>query len=450
MTDKPANSQRGLSIFDDRTGATKGPAAGGAADDETRVIPQVAAQSRSGASPQQGSPPAARPVRPNFPVVRRGGYDKAAVDAHLAQQQAGEANANADVQAAMDENARLSARVAELEQLLSEQGNPTYSGLGAHAAAMLRLAEEQATTVKTEAQKAAEDSRARTLHEAQALKADAEKEASDIRSVQLQEIDERRASVLAEAQQERDLARAEAEDILASAKREADQLRLAAEQETNALRTTAKRETEQAQASADREVTEARRILAVEKERLTKEASEHHSTATAETTRLIDEVEARAKAAEERAREAMATATRHREQANTESEKVLTRSRREAEQIVIAARRQAEQIVNNATADAQRRNFSAHTEVETLRKQRDGIVAQLAQLRDLVATFTPGDDEAGRPNAPDAAKGSSAADREDSAAKTEQTDRGGQAKPAGTGTGTGSGPGKPRPNAAGQ
>ncbi len=393
MTDKPANSQRGLSIFESQTDATKSSSAGGAAGDETRVIPQVAAPSRSAASAQQGSQGAARPVRPNFPVARRGGYDKDAVDAFLAQQQAGEASATAGVQAAREENARLTARVKELEELISEQANPTYSGLGAHAAAMLRLAEEQAATVKAEARQAADESRARMLHESQALKADAEKEASDIRTVQLQEIEERRASVLAEATQERDLAKAEAEDILASAKREAEQLRLAAQQETNALRTTAQRETERAQASADREVTEARRILAVEKERLTKEAAEHHSAATAETARLLDEAQARAKAAEDRAREAMATATKHREQANTESEKVLTRSRREAEQIVVAARRQAEQIVNNATADAQRRNSSAHTEVDALRKQRDGIVAQLAQLRDLVATFSSGDDE---------------------------------------------------------
>ena len=98
-----------------------------------------------------------------------------------------------------------------------------------------------------------------------------------MRLVQLKELDETRARLLADAEQERDLARQEAEDLLASAKREADQVRLASQQEANDLRTGAKRESEQLRAAADREVQEARRTLAVEKERLAKEAAEHHT-----------------------------------------------------------------------------------------------------------------------------------------------------------------------------
>ena len=66
------------------------------------------------------------------------------------------------------------------------------------------------------------------------------------------------------------------------------------------MRTSAKREAEQARAAADREVQEARRTLAVEKERLTREAAEHHSSATAETQKLVEEAEQRANAAEAR------------------------------------------------------------------------------------------------------------------------------------------------------
>ena len=44
----------------------------------------------------------------------------------------------------------------------------------------------------------------------------------------------------------------------------------------------------------------------MEKERLAKEAADHHSSATAETKRLVEEAEERATAAEQRARDAIA------------------------------------------------------------------------------------------------------------------------------------------------
>ena len=51
-------------------------------------------------------------------------------------------------------------------------------------------------------------------------------------------------------------------------------------------------------------------MLAVEKERLAREATEHHNSAIAETQRLVEEAEERATAAEERAREAIAAGHR--------------------------------------------------------------------------------------------------------------------------------------------
>ena len=59
-------------------------------------------------------------------------------------------------------------------------------------------------------------------------------------------------------------------------------LRLAAQQEVSELRTGAQRDAEQSRAAVDREVQEARRMLAVDRERLAREASEHHTTALAE------------------------------------------------------------------------------------------------------------------------------------------------------------------------
>ena len=56
----------------------------------------------------------------------------------------------------------------------------------------------------------------------------------------------------------------------------------------------------------------------MEKERLTREAAEHHTNATAETQKLVEEAEQRANAAEARGREAIAAATSDRKQAQEE------------------------------------------------------------------------------------------------------------------------------------
>lgn len=385
MTDQQVTPKPGLSIFDspvpnqppsDADEATTTPVA------TDPLAGDVSRDDESGAA--QASTPETESELPTFAVVRRGGYDRSAVDAYVARV----GSATAGSSSAQREISSLRDQVAELEHRLSEVDNPTYAGLGGRAAAVLQLAQEEADALRSRAQQAAEQSRTRILREAEALRADAEKEAADIRTVQMQEIDERRASVLAEAEQERSLARAEAQDILASANREAEQLRLAAQQEVNSLRTSAKRDAEQSRAATERETMEARRALAVDKERLTKEAADHHTNAVAETSRLVQEAESRAGGAESRAREAIATATKHREQATAESEKTLLRSRREAEQIVTAARRQAEQIVRNAAADAERQRTSTQRDLEMLQARRDGIVAQLGQLQDVLRSFS--------------------------------------------------------------
>ena len=149
------------------------------------------------------------------------------------------------------------------------------------------------------------------------------------------------------------------------------------------------REAEQARAAADREVQEARRTLAVEKERLAREATEHHASATAETKRLVEEAEERATAAEQRAREATAQATEPPRAGRTPSPRpLLSRARREAEQIVASARTQADSIGSTAHAEAAARAGRRSGPRSTgMSKRRDAITAQLASLRDVVAGF---------------------------------------------------------------
>ena len=130
----------------------------------------------------------------------------------------------------------------------------------------------------------------------------------------------------------------------------------------------------------------------VERERLAREASEHHATATAETQRLVQEAEARANAAEDRARETTASAATLRDNAQAEADALLAKARREAEQVVATAKKEAESLRSQGHADAERELAAIKAEVERVSKRRDGIVAQLAALKDVVSSFGQDDD----------------------------------------------------------
>ncbi len=352
------SDQQGLSIFD----SGRGPA-------ETTQLPPAGGTGE-------------------LPVVRRGGYDRAAVDARIRDLQAAVANAE---RAAGSRVTRLEQQVNDLRTQLAEAEQPTYAGLGGRAASLLTMAEDQADEVLSRARAQADELLTSAQRESEALRATAAKEVDDMKVVQLQDLEDQRARLTAAAEDERAAASAQASDLLASAKREADQIRLAAEQETTSMRTSAKRDTEKARAAADREVSEARRVLAVERERLTREAADAHTQAVEETQRLVRESEERAAAAEQRATEASAQARKQREDAAAESERTLARARREAEQVVAAARNQADHMSTQAQADLDRRTAAARAELDIVQRRRDGIVAQLASLRDLVAGFGPGE-----------------------------------------------------------
>ena len=407
---------QGLSIFDSESDDSKGSKASEAANgpvhdnERTQVIPvqkdqssspasearpdSAAATAQTPATPAQGTerpaPTRPAPTRPapaaavpppagaasgatdTFPVVRRNGYDKAQVDARVRQLSGEKAGLSASL---VESDRRASGLEAEIEKLraeVAEAQNPSYAGLGGRASTMLRLAEEEAEEIRGAAQTDAGDIRAQAERDARAIRSDASREAEDMKVVQLRELDETRERLKADAEQERVLAEGEASDLVASAKREAEQLRLAAQQETTEMRTLATRDVEQARAAADREVQEARRTLAVEKERLAREATDHHNSAVAETKRLVEEAERRAAAAEERAGDATKQAGAARAAAKSEAEGVVSRARREAEQIVAAAQQKAEAVASSSD-DAHAREI-ASTKAEL---DRSGEAARL-------------------------------------------------------------------------
>jgi hypothetical protein len=305
-------SDQGLSIFDEEPGAGNPPKEPQESADaeQTQVIPAVSQSRTPNAASRPSGPPPARPAAAPapapgaLPVVKRGGYDRAAVDAHIRQLSSEKAALGASLTESEQKVIELNEELEKLRSELAEQDTPSYAGLGGRATSMLRLAEEEAEEIRSIAERDAQEILDQANRDAKAIRAEASREAEDMRAVQLRELEENRTRLLADAEQERALAQSEADDLRASARRESDQLRLAAQQEANELRSGVQREVEQARAAADREVQEARRMLAVEKERLAREATDHHNTAVAETTRLVQEAEERAQAAELRAAEA--------------------------------------------------------------------------------------------------------------------------------------------------
>ena len=101
----------------------------------------------------------------------------------------------------------------------------------------------------------------------------------------------------------------------------------------------------------------------------------------------VSRTEKRASAAETRARAAIDQSAKNRADAAAEAERTVLRARQEAEQLITSARRQAEQLIAQANADLERQSAQARAELDHVQRRRDGIVAQLAQLRDIVSSF---------------------------------------------------------------
>jgi hypothetical protein len=156
------SDDRGLSIFDEEQPGEDSP---------TQVMPQVQGDAAPAAQPQErpaASPPAertatrrsapvippaaspetpaARPAAaaPTLPLVRRGGYDKDAVDNHLRTVAAEKAGLIASLHEAQTRLRTLEAQVTDLREKLAENETPSYAGLGGMSSELLRLAEEQA------------------------------------------------------------------------------------------------------------------------------------------------------------------------------------------------------------------------------------------------------------------------------------------------------------------
>ena len=132
-------------------------------------------------------------------------------------------------------------------------------------------------------------------------------------------------------------------------------------------------------------------MLAVEKERLAREATDHHDSAMAETQRLVEEAEQRATPPRSGPARPRRRPPRPAPAAQTEAESTAQPGPARGR-----ADRRLGQHPGRVDHLQRRRRGRApvaalRAEVDRLAKRRDAITAQLASLRDVVAGF--GDDE---------------------------------------------------------
>ena len=217
MSDRP-----GLSIFDDDPADDRGD---NGSDDATQVIPAVKTASGPAApGPQRPAPQAAQSnpaptagagstgtpstphggARPTFPVVRRGGYDTAAVDRQMHTLAGEKAGLTASLNDAKQTIAALEKQVASLETTVSREREPDLRR-------SRRPRQRDAPPGRGAGRRGARSrpsprsrrSCAGAHKDAETLKAQAARDAEDMRMVQLKELDEARARALAEIEQER-------------------------------------------------------------------------------------------------------------------------------------------------------------------------------------------------------------------------------------------------------
>lgn len=286
-----------------------------------------------------------------FRTVLRG-YDPAQVDQHVQHVQGALAEARELV-------ADLSEQVQALEHRLTERAaedagelvrpealQHSYADLGARVAQILALSEEEATDVV-----------ARASAEADALRGEAEAHARLVRT----EADRYDAAVRADAG-------VEAQRLLADAQRRADDVLDAAERHAAARQEEAEAAWDDARARAAQAAADFELALATRRHRTEVEASERARAQAEElerAERLVAQARDRADAVEQ--------------EVAARTDELLAQAREQAAALVAEARRRADEV----RAESQR-------ELAAAASRRDSINAQLANVRQMLATLSGG------------------------------------------------------------
>lgn len=298
-----------------------------------------------------------------FRLVRKG-YEPSEVDQRMRRLQSTVDQLQTDLTRARDDNAKqsveitkqrqlagdLAGRIEMLEQALAEvraeQDHgvpPTFASLGERIAQMFTLAQQEADELRENA---------RSEHER--LTTEAERLAADSAS-----------NSEREAAETISRARAEAARSIEAAKQQADHLREEADAEATARREEAEALYEGQRAQAAQAAADFERTLA---ERRTEAMDELNATLAKKT----HEVE---------------LATQELDAARSEAERVTTAAREQSDQIVRDAQTDASSLLSEAKRRAEGIRQNSERELAAATARRDSITAQLANVRQMLATL---------------------------------------------------------------
>jgi DivIVA domain-containing protein len=324
----------------------------------------------------------------NFRTVIRG-YDPVQVDHHMdelaratasAWQEAAERTLEIkDLKAANDrlkgEVNGHSQRVRALESELEEAGEPTYTGLGERIGAILTLVENETFELRTRALADAANSRALADEDSLAIRQDADAYARATRGAADDEV----AGALDDARQQAegilDEARQLGENILEDAREYAGRLRDDADREAMA------RQDADRQATARRE--EAEVVYEHARAKAAAAAVDFETTLAARREASALEFAAQVAAAEQQ----LAAVRVRTEEARTEFERAQHEtSAKIARQLEQAAGR-AQAVVAEAKTKAERIRDDAERELAATTQRRDGINAQISNVRRELAAL---------------------------------------------------------------
>ncbi len=326
----------------------------------------------------------------NFPGALRG-YDRSSVDeyVHTIERQLVETRRQRRDLA--NEVETLKAKVTELHKALSiAEEDPDFAEVGARAADILRVAEEQAKEIVDKAELTADRARESGRREEVAARRVGEKDAADLRMAGMAEIAELRRQLEQQTTEQVEHAKAEAASLLAAGQREAEAFRRQAEHATSSTQQTAQLEIAALRQSAEKDAAQIRQQIAAEREVATEELRTTHSEAVAATSALLAEATQHHEQSRVQLAEDVAAATKIRTDALAEAERTKVRAARETEQQIANARAQAASIQERSAQQFAWHKEQLRRETDLLGQRKAAILAQLASLSELAQQSAAG------------------------------------------------------------
>jgi cell division septum initiation protein DivIVA len=314
------------------------------------------------------------------------GYKRSEVDGALGDLRGELIAANKERARALEDLKKLQDELEEVRLSLRESSAPSYSGLGGRLEATLRIAEEQATRIISQADIDADLTHDKAKREAKQLLADASAEAQRLvadaastAEATREQAKQEAAQLIEQATSEAELIKNEAIEEAATIRgqvaTEAAKQRAGAKREADALLAEMQREIAEKKVVADRELGEAKRLSADldrerEVERATHDLALKQIQEEAALTRTTMEKEVAQKTAELRVQN-----EKQEEQLRLAAE----RARADLEMELSARRHEAEKKLLDDHQKAVELNESFQREAS---KQLDDTKARLRQVRD--------------------------------------------------------------------